>query len=276
MPMRFEAFSRRTGLDVVQIRSCNRSMWGGDHMSLAQLFSGAWIIQVVAKDGDFSERFRIEGSLAADGTYPGDLTLPPVLVTGSRWFLRFEWNNNAGSGWQPSDVRRTAASFTVQEGLVTMLGADDNFSALRDHDFNDLVLRCRNVDPAINPRIPLTTVPDFTVPGLDAKPDIGRVRVRQAGPGVFFQEADVLEFTQWDLEVTLTGKTDKPFPFTVTSSNPGSVPINALDEFQEISPPNDTAVTAMRDAVGASGEAVISVHGPRNAKTASIHVSKLA
>jgi len=133
-------------------------------MESAQLFSGNWVIQVFSKDAAFSERFVIEGSLASDGAYAGETTTPPVSVSGPRWFLRFEWNDNAGSGWQPSDVRRTGASFTLQEGLVTFLGADDNFSQLRDHDFNDLVLRCRNLDPEINPRIPLTTPPDFTVP----------------------------------------------------------------------------------------------------------------
>jgi hypothetical protein len=66
--------------------------------------------------------------------------------------------------WQPSDLRRTAASYTLQEGLVTVLGADDNFEQFRDHDFNDLVLRCRNLDPELNPRIPLFNTPDFTLP----------------------------------------------------------------------------------------------------------------
>jgi hypothetical protein len=50
------------------------------------------------------------------------------------------------------------------EGLVPFLAADDNFEQFRDHDFNDLILRCRNLDPQINPRIPLFNMPDFTLP----------------------------------------------------------------------------------------------------------------
>jgi hypothetical protein len=61
----------------------------------------------------------------------------------------------------------------VQEGLVTFIGADDNFEALRDHDFDDLVLRCRNVDPDVNPRIPLTTPLDVPLP--DDVTGMGRV-----------------------------------------------------------------------------------------------------
>ena|GEM_PF-4763561 len=49
-------------------------------------------------------------------------------------------------------------------GLVNFLAADDNFEQFRDHDFNDLILRCRDLDRQINPRIPLFNMPDFTVP----------------------------------------------------------------------------------------------------------------
>jgi hypothetical protein len=127
------------------------------------LFSGSWVIKVDSKDADFSERFIISGSVASDGIYPGEISMPSVSVSGQRWFLRFEWNDNASSGWQPSDIRRTAAAYTLEEGLITFVGADDSSS--RDQDFNDLVLRCRNLDPKINPRIPLTNLlPDFTLP----------------------------------------------------------------------------------------------------------------
>jgi hypothetical protein len=133
-------------------------------MASTQLLSGKWTIAVASKDANFSQRFIIQGSDASDGIYPGETTTPQVSVSGPRWFLRFEWNDNVGSGWQPSDLRRTAASYTLQEGLVIVLGADDNLEQFRDHDFNDLVLRCRNLDPELNPRIPLFNMPDFTLP----------------------------------------------------------------------------------------------------------------
>lgn len=133
-------------------------------MASTQLFSGTWLIQVLSKDAAFSERFVIEGSDAADGIYAGEITTTPIVVTGARWFLRFEWNNNAGSGWQASDIRRTAAAFTSSAGLVTVLGADDNVPTLRDHDFNDLVLLCQNLDPDLNPTIPPGGGLDFSTP----------------------------------------------------------------------------------------------------------------
>jgi hypothetical protein len=166
-------------------------------MASAQLFSGKWLIEVVSKDAVFSERFVIEGSDASDGIYDRELATTPFVVTGSRWFLRFEWNNNAGSGWQPSDLKRTAAQFTLAGGLVTFLGADDNFPPLRDHDFNDLVLRCRNLDPDLSPQIPPGGGLDFTTPdgtrkknqpcpppgGGQGGPGPGHGGLGQGGPG---------------------------------------------------------------------------------------------
>lgn len=131
---------------------------------MTEIFSGDWTIEVFQKEAAFSERFVIEGSLASDGVYPGETTTPPVSVSGTSWSIRFEWNDNAGSGWQPSDIRRTDAAYTLQNGLVVFLGADDNFEQLRDHDFNDVVLRCRNIDPQLNPWYPFANPYDFTLP----------------------------------------------------------------------------------------------------------------
>lgn len=131
---------------------------------MAEIFSGDWTVEVFQKDADFSERFVIEGSLASDGIYPGEVSTRPVSVSGARWSIRLEWNDNAGSGWQPSGVRRTSAIYSLQDGLVVFVGADDNFENLRDHDFNDVVLRCRNVDRQLNPWFPFVNPYEFTLP----------------------------------------------------------------------------------------------------------------
>jgi hypothetical protein len=136
-------------------------------MASTQLFSGRWILEVVSKEARFRQRFIVQGSDASDGSYPGDLTTSPVEVSGRRWFLRVEWHD--GWVWQPSDICRTGASYTVDEGLVTVIGADDSVEP-RDRDFDDLVLRCRNLDPQLNPRIPLRNPPDFTLPLGSAPP----------------------------------------------------------------------------------------------------------
>jgi hypothetical protein len=131
---------------------------------MAEMFSGEWTLAVFSKDAAFSQRFIVEGSLASDGVYAGETTTPPVAVSGQRWFVSLEWNNNAGSGWQASAVRRTSAAFTLQDGLVVFLGGDDNYEHLRDNDFNDVVVVCRNVDPALHPWLPFVNPYDFTLP----------------------------------------------------------------------------------------------------------------
>ena len=78
---------------------------------MAEVFYGAWTVEVLAKDAAFGQRFVIAGSDAADGDYPGVTGTPPVSATGQRWTLALEWNDNAGSGWLPSDVRRTSTAF---------------------------------------------------------------------------------------------------------------------------------------------------------------------
>jgi hypothetical protein len=45
-----------------------------------------------------------------------------------------------------------------------MLGADDNWEAVADRDFNDVVLRCQNIDPDINPWYPFTASVWFLLP----------------------------------------------------------------------------------------------------------------
>lgn len=108
----------------------------------------------------FSQRFVIGGSVGADGAYDGTPGVS-VQVSGDAWTLDLEWNDNVASGWQPSDVRKSA-DYTIGNGLVVTLGADDNVDAVRDRDFNDLVVACRSTDPAVDP--PATDPPlDFTI-----------------------------------------------------------------------------------------------------------------
>jgi hypothetical protein len=116
---------------------------------MTQTFFGPWTVQVVSVDAAFSERFVIAGSANADGAHdaaPG----ARVQVSGDAWTLELEWNDNIGSGWQPSDVRK-AAEYTITDGLIITLGADDNLDAVRDHDYNDVVLACRSLDPTVDP-----------------------------------------------------------------------------------------------------------------------------
>src|SRR5262245_23301415 len=131
---------------------------------MSEEFFGPWTLEVAGKEAVLSERFVIAGRDISDGLRAGETSTPPVVVTGARWRVTLEWNDNAGSGWQPSDVRRTGASYTLQSGLVILLGADDNRPELRDGDFNDVVVRCISNDPRINPWHPFVNPYDFTLP----------------------------------------------------------------------------------------------------------------
>src|SRR5262249_4018256 len=135
---------------------------------MSETLYGTWSIRVLSKDADFDERFTIAGSAASDGSYPGTPGTA-VTVSGTRGVLTMEWNDRAGSGWQPSATRRSAA-FTVEGGLVLTLGADDNTPAARDFDYNDMVLECRYLDPALNPLTPAVNPYDFSVPKVVPAP----------------------------------------------------------------------------------------------------------
>ena len=130
---------------------------------MAETFYGPWEITVVSRDAWFDQRIVVTGSDGMDGAYPGVPGSPPLRVTGAEWSLRMEWNDNAGSGWQPSEIRR-AARYTVAEGLVVELGVDDNYEHLRDHDFNDVVIGLVSRDPLHTPLHPIVNPYDFTVP----------------------------------------------------------------------------------------------------------------
>ena len=132
---------------------------------MAEVFYGRWKIEVLQNDAAFAERFVISGSLASDGAYPGVVGAAPVTVDGQGWQLRLEWNDRMTSGWQQSQVRRNDAAFSINQGLTAIVGADDNVEALRDHDFNDELLKCKCLDPEVNVSVPFTNPFDFSRPG---------------------------------------------------------------------------------------------------------------
>jgi hypothetical protein len=137
---------------------------------VAEIFYGDWAVEVLAKDAAFSQRFVIAGSAASDGAYPGVPGTGAGVVSGQGWSITMEWSDDAGSGWQPSEIRRSAV-YIEHVGLVVDLGADDNVPALRDHDYNDMILRCRSVDPLLDPLQQRVNPYDFTAPASALHPD---------------------------------------------------------------------------------------------------------
>lgn len=130
---------------------------------MSERFYGTWLIDVVSKDAAFSERYVITGSDRVDGPYLAQVGGLQLLVSGAEWTLSMEWNDEAGSGWQPSRVRRDSFVFTVEDGLTVLLGVDDNLVELADGDFNDVVLRCQNIDPSVIPWHPYRRTLDFSL-----------------------------------------------------------------------------------------------------------------
>jgi hypothetical protein len=131
---------------------------------MTETFYGTWLIDVVGKDAWYSQRYVISDSDRADGIYAADLTTPRLLVSGQEWTLTLEWNDNAGSGWQVSRTRRLPVDFTAKDGLVVVLGVDDNWPQFADGDFDDVVLRCQNIDPELIPWYPFVQKIDFSLP----------------------------------------------------------------------------------------------------------------
>ena len=137
---------------------------------MSETFYGEWSLEVVEKTADFDQRFKITVSNNSDSIYPGTPGIS-ISVSGEQWEVTMEWNDNVGSGWQTSDVQRSA-SYTADEGLVIKLGADDKTTdPNRDYDYDDLVLVCKYLERTINPQ-PASGNPypyDFTT----GKPDEG-------------------------------------------------------------------------------------------------------
>jgi hypothetical protein len=128
---------------------------------MTEVFYGPWNVMVESKEAYYSQRFTIRGSVNADGTYPGIPGTGPGDVHGSQWTIDLEWNDNAHSGWQPSDAKRSA-TYSLPDGLTLFIGADDNYEQYRDHDYNDMVLACRSLNPDHAP-YKGTTPYEFTV-----------------------------------------------------------------------------------------------------------------
>ncbi len=127
-----------------------------------EVFYGDWLLQVTKKNADFSQRFRITGSNSSDGIYYG-ITGTVVQVSGEKWGVVMEWNDGASSGWQSSAMKQMV-TFTVADGLVKVLGADDNILSARDNDFDDLIITCKSLDPSLNPLLPVGIPFEFTYP----------------------------------------------------------------------------------------------------------------
>jgi hypothetical protein len=105
-------------------------------------FKGKWRGTVVGRDAAFGERVLISGATSGNGAYDGVVGNSFVFEDGS---AELQWNNNAGSGWQPSGII-SAIGMSSPLVVFASMAADDNFPDQRDGDYNDLVVSFENLD----------------------------------------------------------------------------------------------------------------------------------
>lgn len=174
---------------------------------MAEAFSGRWELRVTAKNAGFAHRLRVVGATSGSGTYAGSPGVTAV-VDGPAWSVFLEWNDEAGSGWQESAVARSAGAITPLIA-VEELRADDNVPALRDHDFDDLVVSCVSLQPVFDvvrrpaalDRGTLTLFPDGIFEASQGVCYMA-VRVRNTGPADWQAGDDVR------LTISTTGRAE--------------------------------------------------------------------
>ena len=128
---------------------------------MSKLFHGDWSVEIVEISG-LTRRLIIQGSAANDGIYPTAVATA-IAVTGapgigwqvSTESLRPQPRGSTVEDWRPNDLRPVSADCSLQDGLVVMLSASrmgltwngGTLTPLEGH----IVLRCRNVEPRLNP-----------------------------------------------------------------------------------------------------------------------------
>jgi|GEM_PF-4886832 len=145
---------------------------------MEELFYDTWYLEVIAKKADYQQRFIISGSASQNGIYSGTVgTKIPSLagVPGMPWKLSIEWYDAASATWKPS-VMRTVSGYSMNEGLTKKIFSDDATAAIRDNDFNDLVIYCRNLDPALAPYAGQENPYDFSYPKKSKRKPIRKKR----------------------------------------------------------------------------------------------------
>ncbi len=99
---------------------------------------GSWTVKVKSKSAAFKQRFVIQGSDGADGTYDGEVSTPEVAVTGAQWTISIQHQPGKGKPWLPSAERLTTP---VQAAGKTSFDIRSNDTGA-DQDYNDLILTC--------------------------------------------------------------------------------------------------------------------------------------
>jgi hypothetical protein len=110
---------------------------------MAEHFRGKWRGTVIGRTASYAQRVLVTGASSGNGAYNGVVGTSFVFEDGD---VELQWNNNSGSGWQPS---ATVSSVGMSSPLVVVrfISADDNYPNKRDGDYNDLKVKFEHLDP---------------------------------------------------------------------------------------------------------------------------------
>ncbi len=104
---------------------------------------GNWTVSVKSKSASYKQRFVIQGSDGADGTYVGETTTPPVNIAGAQWTITIQHlPKGRGASWQASDERLGTPSRSGGQVTFDIFSNDSG----ADEDYNDLILTCATAE----------------------------------------------------------------------------------------------------------------------------------
>ena len=103
---------------------------------MAILMQGSWNIHVHQKNAAREQRFIITGAATGNGTHPGVVGSPMVLVTGTDWNVTIQ--SKSGSTW----LNSTEKIQFPTSGASGFIIRSDDATATPDKDFDDLVIHC--------------------------------------------------------------------------------------------------------------------------------------
>ncbi|TLG71877.1 hypothetical protein [Methylocystis sp. B8] len=109
---------------------------------MSEFFQGNWRATVIGRNAGFSQRVNVIAATSGAGAYDGVVGNSFVFENGQ---VDLEWNNNAGSSWQPSAI---ISSIGMSSPLIVVrfMSADDNFPDQRDGDYDDLQVKFEHLD----------------------------------------------------------------------------------------------------------------------------------
>jgi hypothetical protein len=128
-------------------------------------YYGKWRLTVVSWYGNLvHKQFNIANANAGSGSYDSVTTGDVFEIEGPKWQIYFGWSLD-GDYVVDAIFDVPATSYTQDRGLISTSGFRFAVSKMGHPFANDgFSLLLENIDPTLNPFVPLPPVPDFTYP----------------------------------------------------------------------------------------------------------------